>query len=42
MKDIAQSLKGIHRELQKINDAKPKETKVEKKQTKTFDPKNFI
>lgn len=41
-KDIAQSLKGIYQELKKLNDTKPKGTKVEKKQPKTFDPKNFI
>lgn len=41
-KDIAQSLKGIHQELQKLNDNKPQEKKIEKKQPKTFDLKNFI
>lgn len=41
LKDIAQSLKGIHQELKKQNESSPV-TKAKEKEVDKFDPKNFI
>ncbi|WP_186311670.1 hypothetical protein [Staphylococcus saprophyticus] len=41
LKDIAQSLKGIHQELKKQNEPNLV-AKSDKKKADKFDPKNFI